>query len=62
MKDLDKNSKEEKNSSAICTFTREDTRAIKGVAVVLMLLHHLWCFPDRIPVELFSGIGSCTFI
>ncbi|MDE5823294.1 MAG: hypothetical protein K2H91_01205, partial [Lachnospiraceae bacterium] len=31
------------------TFTREDTKIIKGVAVVLMLLHHLWGFPDRLP-------------
>ena len=29
-------------------FSRDDTKIIKGVAVVLMLMHHLWFFPDRI--------------
>ena len=38
--------------TAIDAFTREDTRVIKGVAVVLMLIHHLWAFPDRLPVEM----------
>lgn len=31
-----------------CSFSREDTKAIKGVAVTLMLMHHLWGFPKRI--------------
>lgn len=30
------------------SFSREDTKAIKGFAIILMLLHHLWAFPDRI--------------
>ena len=32
--------------------SREDTQIIKGLAIVLMLMHHLWAFPDRIPVSL----------
>ncbi|MDE7122283.1 MAG: hypothetical protein K2O42_09000, partial [Oscillospiraceae bacterium] len=31
-------------------FGREDTRALKGIAVVMMLLHHLAGFGDRYPV------------
>lgn len=30
------------------TFTRDDTKAIKGIAIILMLMHHLWAFPERI--------------
>jgi len=30
-------------------FEREDTRIIKGIAIVLMLMHHLFAFPDRYP-------------
>ena len=29
-------------------FTADDTKVIKGVAIVLMLMHHLWSFSDRI--------------
>lgn len=29
-------------------FSREDTKVIKGVAIVWMLIHHLWPFEDRI--------------
>ena len=32
--------------------SREDTKLIKGIAIGLMLMHHLWGFPDRIPGEL----------
>lgn len=28
--------------------TREDTKVIKAIAIILMLMHHLWAFPDRI--------------
>lgn len=28
--------------------SREDTKILKGLAIVLMLMHHLWAFPDRI--------------
>jgi len=27
-------------------FSREDTKVIKGVAIVWMLIHHLWPFED----------------
>lgn len=29
-------------------FTRDDTKLIKGIAILLMLAHHLWAFPDRL--------------
>lgn len=38
-------------------FTREDTKAVKGIAIILMLLHHLAGFPDRVPVG-FEGFSS----
>ena len=28
--------------------SRDDTKAIKGIAIILMLSHHLRGFPDRI--------------
>lgn len=31
-------------------FTREDTRAMKGIAVFMLLIGHLWPFADRHPV------------
>ena len=34
------------------TFTRRDTKAIKGVAVLLMLMHHLFYFPDNRPYSM----------
>lgn len=30
-------------------FTRTDTKIMKGVAILLMLMHHLWGFPERQP-------------
>ncbi len=30
-------------------FTKDDTKCMKGLAVLLMLAHHLWGFPDRLP-------------
>lgn len=30
-------------------FTREDTKALKGLTIIFMLMHHLWGFNDRIP-------------
>lgn len=33
-------------------FTRENTKQVKGIAVLLMLAHHLYTFPDRIPYGL----------
>lgn len=38
-------------------FTREDTKAVKGLAVVLMLLHHLACYSFRFPLD-FPGFTS----
>ena len=38
-------------------FTKDDTLALKGVAIELMLLHHLAAFPDRWPVG-FGGFSS----
>lgn len=32
-----------------CMFTRENTKAIKGIAIVLMLFHHIAGFPERFP-------------
>ena len=34
------------------TFTRTDTKVIKGVAVLLMLMHHLFYFPDNRPYSM----------
>ena len=28
-------------------FSKQDTKMIKGVAIIFMLMHHLWGFPDR---------------
>lgn len=30
------------------SFSRTDTKVVKGFAIILMLMHHLWAFPDRI--------------
>lgn len=38
-------------------FTREDTKAIKGIAVIMMLLHHLAGFPERY-AQGFEGFRS----
>ncbi len=38
-------------------FTREDTRAVKGMAVLMMLFHHLVAFPDRMPPD-FEGFQT----
>ena len=29
-------------------FTSSDTKKIKGIAIILMLIHHLWTFPERL--------------
>lgn len=29
-------------------FTRKDTKALKGIAIILMVYHHLFAFPDRL--------------
>ena len=38
-------------------FSRDDTKAVKGIAVLLMLFHHLAAFQNRFPVH-FSGFKS----
>lgn len=38
-------------------FSREDTKALKGIAVVMMLLHHLAAFSYRYPIG-FDGFKS----
>ena len=30
-------------------FTKENTKQIKGIAILLMMAHHLFAFPDRVP-------------
>ena len=35
-------------------FTRDDTKSIKGIAILLMLCHHLFAFPFRINYEYIS--------
>lgn len=30
-------------------FSRENTKELKGIAIILMLAHHLFAFPDKIP-------------
>lgn len=40
------------------TISREDTKILKGIAVLLMLMHHLWTFPDRI----YGGGGTELFL
>ena len=30
------------------TFSRDDTKIIKAIAIILMFMYHLWAFPDRI--------------
>ncbi len=40
----------QKGSNAIDNFlTPDDTKIMKGIAIICMLMHHLWFFPTRIP-------------
>lgn len=46
-------------------FSKEDTKVIKGTAIILMLYHHLFSFPDRIGenityISLFNIAGMPT--
>ncbi|WP_168177388.1 acyltransferase family protein [Vagococcus zengguangii] len=41
-------------------FTRKDTKVAKGMAIVLMLIHHLWTFPDRLPNGNLAMTGPLT--
>lgn len=38
-------------------FDKNDTKAIKGIAILMMLFHHIAGFPERLPVE-FEGFAS----
>ncbi|MDN0094011.1 acyltransferase family protein [Yersinia rohdei] len=42
-------------------FTKKETNYIKGIAIILMLMHHLFAFPDRIPHDA-NIINSLPFI
>ncbi|OWF77582.1 hypothetical protein B4900_16125 [Yersinia rohdei] len=42
-------------------FTKKETNYIKGIAIILMLMHHLFAFPDRIPHDA-TIINSLPFI
>ena len=39
-------------------FTREDTKFIKGIAIILMFYHHVFCFPERIGYAEYFSIFS----
>lgn len=47
--------------------SKDDTKVMKAIAICCMLIHHLWCFPTRIPggtlTNLFTifGLPSTTF-
>lgn len=34
------------------SFSKEDTLMLKGIAICMMLFHHLFGFPERIPNEI----------
>ncbi|RJV24888.1 hypothetical protein DWX22_11555 [Coprococcus sp. AF18-48] len=34
------------------TFSKKDTLRLKGIAICMMLFHHLFGFPDRIPYKM----------
>lgn len=42
------------------TISRDDTKVLKAIAVLLMLMHHLWFFPERIAIE--GGLLSYFWI
>ncbi|MDO5444281.1 MAG: hypothetical protein Q4F31_01505 [Eubacteriales bacterium] len=46
--------------------TRDDTKIIKAIGVLLMILHHLWAFPENIPEDglkyLFSVDGMPSVV
>lgn len=52
------------------TFTSDDTKVIKGLAILLLLAYHLFTFPDRFPANaqmisvtnLYPGINSTEYI
>ena len=56
---IGKNSEKRKlNGILEWNFTPADTKIIKGIAILLMLAHHLWAFPDRLVDGELISIGS----
>lgn len=47
--DLKTAESDEKMGRRRITFTKQDTRRAKGIAIIMMLMHHLWGFPKRRP-------------
>lgn len=46
-------------------FSKEDTLILKGIAIGMMLFHHLFGFPERLPFEMLDipwGGRSILFI
>lgn len=41
-------------------FSRQDTKALKGVAILLMLMHHLLAFPDRLPTKYQYAVSAAA--
>ncbi len=39
-------------------FTKEDTLMLKGIAIYMMLFHHLFGFPERIPNKVIISPGQ----
>ena len=37
------------------SISRNDTRVLKGIAVILMVIHHLFIIPERINSEIFPN-------
>ena len=36
------------NDTSQDEFSTNDTKALKGLGIILMLIHHLWAFPKRL--------------
>ena len=41
-------------------FSRQDTKALKGVAILLMLMHHLLAYPDRMPTKYQYAVSAAA--
>lgn len=37
--------------------SKHDTKAMKGIAILLMVFHHLFAFPNRVSVEYVTMAG-----
>lgn len=51
----------EKNITPDTFLSKDDTKVMKAFAICLMLMHHLWCFPNRLAgeplINLFTVFG-----